>query len=295
MKLFSLSIFLPILAAMASAGALSDSLPIEGHYAQAGRPVSRFKLERFLLDRDSSSDFADRSLGNKWCGHALGALLWSGNIGMTIYEVNQVSRAIQDQVRTLDTTGRREPFSNRLYSFSIPLTIGTEAVSFVQARLYTRSDYLFHRAALAYNASLAKKSSKKLELSIVKTGWGEYAQDGLVFFRPVLYSVLMEQHASAGLSAWSWGLKETGIQLGTLGATFLALAAVSILQQTLGDTSFAIDIKERQTNLTLGISLTVGSIATAIVSAVIRKRGIIRYNEALARQNVPVAPRENKP
>jgi hypothetical protein len=221
--------------------------------------------------------------------------MWTVNAGVAVYEVNQVYNAIQDQVRSIDTTGRKEPFSNRLYSFSIPLTIGTEAVTFVQARLYTRSDYLFHRAARAFNSSLARKSSKKLDLSIVKTGLGEYTQAGLVFGRPVLYSVLMEQPASAGLSAWSWGLKETGVHLGTWGGTFLALAAVSILQQTLGDTSFAIDIKERQTNLTLGISLTAGSIASAIVSAAIRKRGMIKYNEAVARQSVPAVPKENRP
>jgi hypothetical protein len=288
-------LFLYIFPVIAIAAPLSDSLPIQGHYSQGGRTVSRFKLERFLLDKSPSSDFVDHSLGYKWSGHGIGALLWSVNIGMTVYEVMQIMDAIEKQKIVIDTAngGLREPFSNKLARFTIPLTIGSQAATFIQTRLYNRSDYLLHKGALAFNMALAKKYSEELDLHIEKKGFGVYVQGGLVFYEPVLYSVLREQKAASNHVVWSWTLKETGIQLGAWGSTFLGYALISYLQETSG-MRFAIDKKEQRVNLNLGIGLTVGSLACAIASAVVRNKGIERYNEALSRQKAAAVQEQQK-
>lgn len=271
-----------LVAAAASAGPLSDSLPIQGHFSQNGQPVSRFKLERFLLAHDSSADLADRSLGYKWSGHAVGALLWCVDIGVAAYEIKGVYDAIKNE-SILDAGGKRQPYSNSLYKYTIPLTIGTEAASFIQERLYVRSDYLLHKAALAFNESVAQK----VDLHIDKSGFGEYSQGGLTFGEPVLNAILLEQPASAPRAAWSWVLKETGIQVGSWGGMYVGLALLSYLEEMQGDTTLAIDKGARAANLTIGVSLIAGGIVCAIVSWVIRNKGIEKYNEAVAVRSVP--------
>lgn len=284
------------LFSIAISAPLSDSLPIEGHYYQGNNYASNFKLERLLLKQDTSMELVDRSLGYRWSGHSVGALLWCVNIGVAAYEIKQIYDAIQNQSIFDTTMMGREPFSNNLDRYTIPLTIGTEIASFVQMRLYDRADYLLHKGALAYNASLAKKRSQELDLTIEKAGFGEYRQGGLTFGEPVLYGVLREQPASAGHSVWSWILKETGNQVGSWAGMYLGLALISYLQEYMGDTSFVIDKKARDINLTIGISLTATSIASAIVSMVVRNKGVQRYNEALPkRPPAPAAPAAPEP
>ena len=163
-----LSTFLiPVLALFAGAKPLSDSLPIEGHYSQDGRSVSRFKLERFLLAHDSSVELADHSLGYKWSGHVIGATIWCVNLGVSAYQLEQFLNALKKQNTIIDSTGKQEAFSNNLYKFTIPLTIGSDGASFVQSLLYNRSDYLLHKAALAYNSSIMK-SGPAIDLHIDK-------------------------------------------------------------------------------------------------------------------------------
>jgi hypothetical protein len=282
--------FILVLALAASSAPLSDSLPIEGNYSQAGHSVSNFKLERFLLLHDTSMDYTDRSLGYRWSGHSVGALLWCVNIGVTAYEIKQIYDAIQDQGISMDTTGLKMPFSNNLYKFIIPITIGTEVASFVQVRLYDRADFLLYKGALAYNASLAKKRSQDLDLHIEKLDFGGYKQAGLYLTEPVLDGVLLEQPASSSRSVLSWVFKELGIQVGSWAGNYLGLALVSYLQETMGDTMFAIDKKAQRFNFTMGLSLTAFSIASAIASSVIRNKGIEKYNEALPKRNPLPAP-----
>ena len=288
-------LFILVLALVASSAPLSDSLPIEGNYSQAGHSVSNFKLERFLLLHDTSMDYTDRSLGYRWSGHAVGALLWCVNIGVTAYEIKQIYDAIQNQSISMDTTGLKMPFSNNLYKFIIPITIGTEVASFVQARLYDRADFLLYKGALAYNASLAKKRSQDLDLHIEKLDFGGYKQAGLYLTEPVLEGVLLEQPSSRSRSVLSWVFKELGIQVGSWAGDFLGLALISYLQETMGDTLFAIDKKAQRFNLTMGLSLTAFSIASAITSSVIRNKGIEKYNEALPKRTVPAAPAAPEP
>jgi hypothetical protein len=288
-------IFIPVLVAAASSAPLSDSLPIEGNYSQAGHWVSNFKLERFLLKQDSSMDYTDRSLGYRWSGHSVGALLWCVNVGVTVYEIKQIYDAIQNQSIFDSTLMSRQPFSNNLYKFIIPITIGTEVASFVQARLYDRADFLLYKGALEYNASLAKRRSQDLDLHIEKLDFGGYKQAGLYLTEPVLEGALLEQPASRSRSVLSWVFKELGIQVGSWAGNFLGLALVSYLQETMGDTMFTIDKKAQRFNLTMGLSLTAFSIASAIVSSVIRNKGIEKYNEALPKRNIPAAPASPEP
>jgi hypothetical protein len=286
------------LVSPAPAEPLSDSLPIEGHYSQAGRPVSRGKVEDFLLTQNSSVEYVDHSLAYKWGGRGVGALLWSVTIGVAVYEFKQIHDAVQNQSILLDTTGKREPFSNRLDKFIIPLTIGSGIASFVQARLYNRSDYLLHKGALAYNASVARKFSKDsvLDLHIEKAGSGKYKQGGLLFAEPVLYGILREQPASAGNATWSWVLRETAHQLGSWGGTYLCLALISYLQERMGGPDFFIDKKAQQLNLTIGISLTAGGIISTIISSAVRNRGIKNYNESLPKPvPYPATPQQGTP
>ena len=277
---------------MASSAPLSDSLPIEGNYSQAGHSVSNFKLERFLLKQDTSMDYTDRSLGYRWSGHSVGALLWCVNIGVTAYEVKQIYDAIQNQSISMDSTGLKMPFSNNLYKFIIPITIGTEVASFVQARLYDRADFLLYKGAIAYNASLAKKRSQDLDLHIDKLDFGGYKQAGLYLTEPVLEGVLLEHPASRSRSVWSWVLKELGFQVGSWAGDFLGLALISYLQETMGDTILAkyVNKKEQRLNFTIGLSLAAIGIASAITSSVILNKGIEKYNEALPKRNPPAGP-----
>jgi hypothetical protein len=100
----------------------------------------------------------------------------------------------------------------------------------------------------------------------------------------------MEHPESRARSVWSVVLRETGIEAGAWAGTFLGLALISYLQEYFGDTSFAIDKKARDLNLTIGVSLTAFSIVSAVVSSVIRSKAIEKYNAALPKRNVPAGP-----
>ena len=280
-----------ILAAVAAALPLSDSLPIKDHYSQGDRSVSRFRIERFLLSQDSSADYVDRSLGYKWSGHAVGALVWCVDIGIAAYEIEGLLDAIKNESK-LDSAGKSEPFSNSLYKFTIPLTIGTEIASFIQQRLYSRSDYLLHKGALAFNASVARRASRDdfFDLHIDKLDAGEYKQGGLLLTEPALYGVLLDNRASASHSVWSWITKEVGAELGEWAGMYLGLALVSYLQEMQGNPAFAIDKNAQRLNLTIGASFAASSIACAIVSSIVRNKGVDRYNEAVPKRPVAPAP-----
>jgi hypothetical protein len=280
------------LVSFAEAKPLSDSLPIEGHYSQGDHSVSRFKLERFLLAHDSSVELADRSLGYKWSGHAIGAMLWCVNLGVSAYQLEQFLNALKNQNALLDSTHKQVAFSNSLYKFTIPLTIGSDAATFVQSILYNRSDYLLHKAALAYNSSIVKNGPPiDLRIEDRKNGW--YKQDGLLMTEPVLYGVLREQPASRARANWSVAFKQIGIQAGEWGGMYLALALLSYIVEASGDTTIIIDKKGRDNNLRIGVSLAVFGIVDAIVSAVTRNKAIKKYNAALPVRNASVAPVKN--
>jgi hypothetical protein len=231
-------------------------------------------------------EFVDRSLGYKWSGHSVGALLWCANLGVSLYQLKLVIDAIEKQNILLDSTGKQEAFTNRLYQFTIPLIIGSGVASFVQSRLYNRSEYLLHKGVLAYNASIAQKfhNGASIDLIIEKEKYGWYKQSGLLMTEPVLYGVLREQPASRPFVYWSWATKEIGVQTGSWAGMYIGLAVLSYVVESMADTSMIIDKKARDSNLRIGISLAGFAIVNAIVSAVTRNAGIKKYNEALPKR-----------
>ncbi len=74
---------------------------------------------------------------------------------------------------------------------------------------------------------------------------------------------------------------------------YVGLALFSYLEEMQGDTTLAIDKRARAANLTIGVSLIAGSIVCAIVSSVIRNKGIEKYNEAMAMR--PAAAVQSSP
>jgi hypothetical protein len=282
----------PVLAPFVAASPLSDSLPIEGHYSQGGHSVGRGKLEKFLLSHDTSALLTDHSIKYKWSGHAIGAALWCVDIGVSAYQLKLVLDALKNQNRLLDSTGKQFALSNDLYKFTVPLFIGGEVASFVQERLYNRSDYLLHKSALAFNASLAKKFSpdSALDLCIEKAKSGGYTQGGLFMTEPALYGVLREQPGSRAISNWSATLKEIGRRAGEWGGMYIGLALLSYLQEAAGDSSMVIDKKARDLNLTIGVSLASFGIVDAIVSIVTKNIAIKKYNEGIPKRVVRTAP-----
>ena len=262
-------ILLPLLlASTLSAASLSDSLFIEGYYSQEGKSFSRRKVENFLLTQDTSRALADAAKGLRLSAWAIGATLWCVNTGIAAYQIK----------RFVDAVERQEPVSSNLDNLTIPLFIGGEITSFVQNRLRYRSDYLIHKAVIAYNAGLYNRRSKGewLDLTIKKAGSGRYTQDRVFMPEHVLYAVLRENDGSRAFSNWSVVCKETANQTLGIGVLFLALAAVGYVSEG------PVDTKARDTQLGLGIGITSFGIINAIVSAVTRSAAIKEYNWSIS-------------
>jgi hypothetical protein len=268
---------------------LSDSLPIEGRFSQGGHAVSRHKVEKFLLTQDTCRALVNESRTFKWSGHAIGAGLWCADIAITAYQVKQTIDAIQHMNSLLDSSGKQIPFTNDINRFSVPLLIGTQIASFAQLRLYNYADYLLHKSAIAYNASVVAKYSKDtiLDLRITKVYGSTYKQCGLFMTEPVLHGVLREEPASKTLSVWSLVLKEAGNQIGEWGGMYLGLAILSYILEAQGDTSLIIDRRARQTNLHVGISLTSIGVVSSIAAAVTKKVAIKKYNQTKPSREIP--------
>jgi hypothetical protein len=263
-----------LLYAAVSAASLSDSLFIEGYYSQQGKSFSRRQVENFLLKQDTSASLADAAKGLRLSAWAIGATMWCITTGITAYQVK----------RFIDAVDRQEPISSNLDNLTIPLVIGGEISSFTQNRLRYRSDYLIHKAAVAYNNNIRGKSvldsTSDHRIKKVRSGW--YAQDRVHMPDQVLHAVLREQEGSRSLSNWSVVCKVTADQTLGVGFLFLALAAIGYLEEG------PVDIKARDTRLGLGIGFTSFGIVNAIISSVSRKAAIEEYNGATApRARIP--------
>jgi hypothetical protein len=262
-----------LLASSLSAATLSDSLFIEGYYSQEGTSFSRRKVENFLLTQDTSMALADAAKGLRLSAWAIGTTMWCINTGIAAYQIKQF----------LDAVEREEPISANLDNLTIPLAIGGEITSFVQNRLRYRSDYLIHKAVLAYNTDRCEKLGLDscLDLRIKKGQEGRYMQDRLFMPEHVLYAVLRENDGSRAFANWSVVCRETANQALGIGMLFLALAAVGYLDEG------PVDRRARDTQLGLGIGITSFGIINAIVSAITRGAAIKEYNWSIS---PPVRP-----
>jgi hypothetical protein len=260
-------------ASSLSAASLSDSLFIEGYYSQEGKSFSRRKVENFLLVQDTSRALADAAKGLRLSAWAIGATMWCINAGIAAYQIKQFVDAVE----------RQEPVSSNLDNLTIPLAIGGTVASFVQNRLRYRSDYLIHKAVIAYNADLCKKQGLDscLDFRIKKAGLGRYMQDRVFMPEQVLYAVLREKDASRAFANWSIVCGETASQTIGIGILFLALAGIGYLDQG------PVDLRARDTQLGLGIGMTSFGIINAITAAITRRAAIREYNWSIS---PPVKP-----
>jgi hypothetical protein len=257
----------------------NDSLPITGHFFRSGKYISRNKVEKLLLSKDTSLEYVDKSLGYKWSGHAIGALLWTINTGFCAYQLYQLYKVIENCNIIVDTSKLYDPFASNFSRYIIPITIFSQIASFIQVRLYNRSDYFLHKGLLAYNSSIiAKKQSKPIDLTIKKINSREYSQGEVIFYEPVLYGILLEEPKSRYIAVWSWFFKECGIQSGVLAGNYLIFAVVPLLYEYLGNSSYIIDKKTQRQNFIIGISLLTTSITTSIISKVLINKAINKYN-----------------
>lgn len=253
------------------AGDLSDSLFIENHFSQNGRQVSRRKVEKFLLDQNSSALFIDKSKGYWWSSWAIGATMWTINTGYSLYQAKLVYDAIQRQ-DYMSLTGAN------IDRFTVPLVIGGEISSFVQGLLRTRADYWLHKGVTYYNCSLAKNypGDSLMDHTMRKTKSGMYMQDRVLMPARIVNPILRDLSDSRPFALWSDATDFLANQTIGIGGMFLALAIIGYMEQE------GVDTKARDAQLTLGISLTSFGIINAIVSSVTRKAGIRRYNEAVS-------------
>jgi hypothetical protein len=251
------------------AASLSDSLFIEGYYSQNSKSFSRRQVENFLLRQDTSMALADAAKGMRLSAWAIGATMWSINAGIAAYQIKQF----------VDAMEREEPISSNLDNLTIPLVIGGEVASFVQNRLRNRSDYLIHKAVIAYNGVLCEKLKRDscFDLSIKKTRPWKYMQDRVIMPEHVLYGVLRGNDASRPYANWSLVCKETANQTIGIGILFLALAGIGYLDQ-----EGPVDTRARNMQLSLGIGIMSFGIVNAIVSAVTRGAAIKEYNGAVS-------------
>lgn len=262
-----------LLASSLSAASLSDSLFIEGYYLQAGKTFSRRHVENFLLNQDTSMALADAAKGLRLSAWAIGATMWCVNTGIAAYQIKEFVDAVE----------RQEPISSNLDNLTIPLAIGGTIASFVQNRLRYRSDYLIHKAVIAYNGNLCKKQKRDscLDLRIKKARSGKYMQDRVFMPEHVLYAVLRDNDNSRAFANWSYVCKETTNQTLGIGILFLALATIGYLDEG------PVDTQARDMQLGLGIGITCFSITSAIVSAITRGAAIKEYNRSIS---PPVRP-----
>ena len=267
-KFFCGPLLLFAVAVTAGAASLSDSLPLEGNYRQQGKPFSRRKVERFLRNQDSSvSGLAGRSRGFRLTAGGIGLTIWSVNLGISVYQFSALYKAID----------RQEPIALPLQQLTTPLLIGGEIATFIQDRFNSRSDYLLHCSALEYNRQLhlRRYPDSAFSLTIDKAKFGWYRQDRLLLPVHVVHTVLREKDSSRPLSNWSLAFREVASPMQALGAWFLCYAIIGYLAPE------GVDEQTRSTQLTAGITLTGFGIINAVISRILLKNAISRYNEAV--------------
>jgi hypothetical protein len=241
-----------------------DSLPVTGHYAQNGRALDVRSMEKVLLARGPSADYADRAKAYRLSASVIGATLWTASLAVSAVQFASIYSALK----------KGQTMVARTDQFTLPLLIGGELGSFVQGRLGARGNYLFHRAVLAYNGHLCKERGPDVELDhhIVKPkrGRGWYLQDGLAMSTETLYRVLGEQPTSRGGALRSRLYRETASRTTSVGITFIFFAVMSALE---GETDRAY--------LGTGIGLTSFGIVNAISALVSRSMAVKAYNETV--------------
>jgi hypothetical protein len=243
------------------AAEVSDTLPIAGRYSQNGKAIKPRDMEAMLESIDSCAPMVHRARGCRIAGKAIGATITLGSLAISAVQMRAMIDAIQ----------RAEPLTNTLAQWTLPLTIGTEVGAFVQARLVNRSDYLTHKALLAYNRRLCARgvldSLPSLRIEKIRGRTGMYTQSGLVLSTSTLSYVLTTQPASSDLAVGSVAMGEIGSRAIGFGAMYLALAIVA-----------AVEHQPHQTNTVIGGSVTGLGVVLSIAGLISRVVAVKRYN-----------------
>jgi hypothetical protein len=184
-----LFVLIVILTTFSAEATLSDSLIFENDYTQLGVPVSRTKLEYFLMKQNTSSFLADRSKGCRMASFAVAMPMWTITTGLTAWQAYEFVDAFKNQ---------RLPPVQLFNTIAIPLMLGGEVTGYLQSRLSHRADYLLYKAVIAHNNGVAEQHQiyPPLNHHIEESRPGYYTQDRVLMSQNVLYRVLKENGTS---------------------------------------------------------------------------------------------------
>lgn len=220
-----------------------------------------------LLNIDASREYVEKAKNYRGFGHGIGFSIWAISIGVTIPQIVNFVRIVKDPASARVT--------NSYDDLTLPLTIGGEIGSLFQSRLYSRSDYFLRKAVIAYNNDLCKKRGLEMDLdhtlkkSSIKNGW--YVQDGIDMSTETMFMILMDYRETRSYSIGSQVFREVGSRTANLGVTFILFDLLAVIN----------GYEMREYRYT-GIGLTTFGIINAIVSRVLRKKGLDIHNAAFS-------------
>jgi hypothetical protein len=267
---------------------VADNLLIEGHYTQEGQNISRGQLEKFLLEQPNEiSSYADKSKAYRLSSFAVGGPMWLISAGFTIWQTIQFVKLI-DTINMSSSSNPTPVIYQNCWKISVPLIIGGEISAFVQSRLRNRSDYLLHKSVKAYDSILCTKQQVNIiidhQIKEMKPGW--YLQDRVLMPTSVLYSVLKEKKESYGAANTSKICKELAVNAGLIGSILLTNSIIAFFEGGLGEKN--VNIKQRNTQLGIGIGMELFATITSVISAGIRDKAVQKYNESMPKTAAPL-------
>jgi len=266
---------------------VADNLLIEGHYTQEGQSISHGQLEKFLLDQPNEiSNYADKSKAYRLSAFAVGGPMLLITTGVTIWQVMQFVK-ILDTVN-MNSSNPEAVIYHNAWSISVPIVIGGEITALIQGRLRNRSNFLLHKAVKAYDSILCTKQQVNIiidhQIKEMKPGW--YLQDRVLMPTSVLYSVLKEKKESYGAANTSLLCKELAVNVGLIGSILLTNSIIAFFEGGLGEKN--VNIKQRNTQLGIGIGLELFATISSVISAGIRDKAVQKYNESMPKTAPPL-------
>jgi hypothetical protein len=267
---------------------VADNLLIEGYYTQEGQSISRGQLEKFLLNQPNEiSNFADKSKAYRLSSFAVGGPMWLISTGVTLWQALKFVK-LMDTINMNSSSNTSPVIYQNCWKISVPIIIGGELSAFIQGRLRNHSNYLLHKAVKSYDSILCTKQQVNIiidhQIKEMKPGW--FLQDRVLMPTTVLYSVLKEKKESYGAANSSLLCKELAINAGLIGSIFLTNSIIAFFEGGIGDKN--VNIKQRNTQLGLGIGLELIATISSVISAGIRDKAIQKYNETMPKMAPPL-------
>ena len=256
-----------------------DSIPVQGHFTQAGRGVERRHLEKMLMRRSGASRHVDDAKGYRAAAASLGASVWTASLIVSGVQVYSAIKAIEET----------KFVSTEVQKLTWPVVIGGEFGTFLQTRLNARSRYALRQAVLAHNDDLYGKRERppKLDYRIARVGNGQwYVQQDVAMNLGTLYYVLREQKASRGNAFRACLYRELSSRTIGVGMAMVVFAIIHSIEKP-GNPA------KRNTFYGLGSGLTLFAIITSIGSSMTKNEGIKRFNRAVTMPPAPVAPADS--